>query len=136
MDFEVELLKRCPEITRAVLPHDRLDDTDTVTIGATLARCQRLAQLRLLTHGAHLHHAGIRVIACAHDAVESTRLACMVTYCACCCTKPLKHHEPVRLYSASALMLGLQAKLDALNCWERYKTCFRLPSCCGRGHVQ
>ena len=51
----IELLRRCPELRRAVLPHGQPNDTEDLPFGATLARCLCLEQLRLVKHGADLH---------------------------------------------------------------------------------
>ena len=51
MDVVVELLRRSPELRRAVLPHHLPNDTRGLQFGATLARCLRLGQLRLVKNG-------------------------------------------------------------------------------------
>ncbi len=56
-DLVIDLLKRCPELRRAALPHDQPGDTYLLPFGATLARCTRLATLRLFTNGEHVRHA-------------------------------------------------------------------------------
>ena len=54
MDLVIDLLKRCPELRRAALPHDQPGDTYELPFGATLARCTQLATLRLFTNGEHV----------------------------------------------------------------------------------
>ncbi len=44
----LELLRRCPELRRAVLPYDRPFDINELPIGAGLAHCSGLEQLRLV----------------------------------------------------------------------------------------